>query len=129
MIPGGSQPSEAVRGLRLEPHVTLGQCDPGLRAASPEVCGRPQPGSITQRARPQCDESARWRRARLRAVANPSTAFRADPPDHRAPAVGGAPEGPQLAPYEVARLGRDHERRGEGTAGEPLADGAMAGVG
>src|SRR4051795_11660335 len=97
MAPDGPQPSEAVRGLRLEAHVTLGQCDPGLRAAGPEVRGRPQPGGIVQRARPQRDETARWRRARLRAVANPSTAFRADPSGYRAPAVGGTPEGPRLA--------------------------------
>src|SRR5215218_4751418 len=129
MVPAGSQPSEAVRGLRLEARVALGQRDPGLRAAGPEVRGRPQPGGIVQRARPQRDETARWRRARLRAIADPSTAFRADPAGYRAPAVGGAPEGPWLAPREAARLGRDHERRGKSTAGEPLADGAMAGVG
>ena len=42
--------------------------------------------SRDQRARSHGDEGVRRRRARLRAVADPNAATRADTPDHRAPA-------------------------------------------
>ena len=129
MVPNGQQPSEAVVGLRLEAGVALRQPDPGLRAADPKVRSRAQPGGVVQRARPHPDEGARRRRARLSAVTDPSPALWADPPRHRASTVGRTLEWPYLASCEAARLGLNYDRQGEGAAGQPLADGAVASVG
>jgi hypothetical protein len=41
MVPYGPQPSSAISGLSLEARITLGQNDPSLHTAGPEVDGWP----------------------------------------------------------------------------------------
>jgi hypothetical protein len=103
----GSHPSEVLR-LRLEPPIALGQYDPALRAAGPEMCCRTQPRSVVQRAgadakRVSCSRLGLW------AAPDPCAAIRADPPSDGAPAVGFALERARLGRCEMEGRGRHYQ--------------------
>jgi hypothetical protein len=71
--------------LSLENLIALGQRDPGLLAAGPDVPSRPQPGCIVQSARTHAAHAIRPRHA-----ANPAATLRANQSGVYAPTIGGA---------------------------------------
>src|SRR5690348_443026 len=92
-----SQTRELPGRLRLENLVALGEHDPGLPAAGPEMHGRAQPGSIVEGAGPHTVQAV----IRTRRAANPTATLWAYPPGLYPPAVGGALDASRLDPAET----------------------------
>src|SRR4051794_33370203 len=108
--------------LALEDLVALGDRDPGLLAAGPDMPRRTQPGRVVERAAPQADDAV------PRHAADPGTAFRADQPDIRASAVGHPLQAARFDPGQAeTRLGHDDTQR-ERAARQPLTVEAVAGI-
>ena len=97
--------------LRSENLITLGQCDPGLLAAGPDMHCRPNPRSIVEGAGTHPNHPA------PRRAADPGAAVRAHQAGADPPAVCSSLQTSRLDSAETkTSLGQDDPHR-EGTAG------------
>jgi hypothetical protein len=110
--------------LCLEDLIALGQSDPGLLAAGPEMRCRAQPGRIVQRACSHAPQAV----IRTRCTANPRATFRANPTGHHASAISSPLHCSRLYPREAETPGGNDDAHREGAAGQTLAIDARARV-
>jgi hypothetical protein len=76
------RPSISGGRLLLKHFIALGERDPGLLSAGPDVPARPQPGRIVKGACPDPDQAI------PRRAGNPRAAFRANPSRAGSTAIG-----------------------------------------
>jgi len=121
--PGRKKEPHQICGLRLENLVAFWYRDPGLFVARPEVHRGAQPRGVIQGSATYVAH----RRAGPRS-ADPRTAFRTDPPDCFASAIGKAMDRFRLAANDTEGPLGEHTGHRESAAGHPLAIGAVAGI-